>query len=62
MRLRFLSFAFGRPAIAPPAQFLRAAALASLASLLALTGCGQFFPPLSSGGGGGGTGDYLPWS
>ncbi len=32
------------------------------AVLLALTGCGQFFPPLSSEGGGGGTtssGDYL---
>jgi 6-phosphogluconolactonase (cycloisomerase 2 family) len=34
------------------------------AALLALTGCGQFFPPLGSGGGGGGgggtsTGDYL---
>jgi 6-phosphogluconolactonase (cycloisomerase 2 family) len=32
-------------------------------ALLALTGCGQFFPPLSSGGGGGGggtpSGDYL---
>ena len=59
MRLRFLSFAFDRPAIARPAQFFRAGALASLASLLALTGCGQFFPPLSTGGGGGGTGDYL---
>ena len=34
-----------------------------MAGVLALTGCGQFFPPLSSGGGGGGggtsTGDYL---
>ncbi len=35
----------------------------SCAALLALTGCGQFFPPLSSSGGGGGgttsSGDYL---
>lgn len=41
----------------------RFAALAPLAMLLALTGCGQFFPPQSGGGGGGGggttTGDYL---
>lgn len=37
---------------------------AGCAALLALTGCGQFFPPLNSGGGGGGgggtsTGNYL---
>jgi 6-phosphogluconolactonase (cycloisomerase 2 family) len=34
---------------------------ASASALLALTGCGQFFPPLGSGGSGGGTstGDYL---
>lgn len=37
---------------------------AGCAALLALTGCGQFFPPLNNGGGGGGggggsTGDYL---
>ncbi|HEY1808190.1 MAG TPA: beta-propeller fold lactonase family protein [Acidobacteriaceae bacterium] len=37
---------------------------AGCAVLLALTGCGQFFPPLGSGGGGGGggttsSGDYL---
>jgi len=35
----------------------------SLAALLALAGCGKFFPPLTSGGGGGGgtgsTGNYL---
>ncbi|HVT96303.1 MAG TPA: beta-propeller fold lactonase family protein, partial [Acidobacteriaceae bacterium] len=35
---------------------------ACVSTLFALTGCGQFFPPLTSGGGGGGgtsTGDYL---
>src|SRR6202789_2710092 len=34
----------------------------SLASLLALAGCGKFFPPLGSGGGGGtgsSSGDYI---
>lgn len=42
--------------------FLRVCACASAAALLALTGCGQFFPPLGSGGGGGGgsaSGDYI---
>lgn len=53
----------GSPAQSPSG--LRGASLASLAALLLLAGCGQFFPPLSSGGGGGGgggtgsAGDYL---
>ncbi|MFP5227053.1 MAG: lactonase family protein [Acidobacteriota bacterium] len=45
-------------------QFLRIGAGVAAAALLALTGCGQFFPPLGSGGGGGGgggtsSGNYL---
>ena len=40
------------------AQFCKAG---SLALVMALAGCGQFFPPLSSGSGGSGSanGDYL---
>jgi 6-phosphogluconolactonase len=39
---------------------LRGCALSCLAGLLALTGCGQFFPPLSTGTGtGSNTGDYI---
>ena len=42
-------------------RFLQVSVCATLSSLLALTGCGQFFPPLGSGGGGTGSssGDYL---
>ena len=40
---------------------LGAVPLICLTGVVALTGCGKFFPPLTSGGGGGGTnsGDYL---
>lgn len=40
---------------------LQVSVSASLAALFALTGCGKFFPPLTSGGGGGGSssGDYI---
>src|ERR1700728_1366270 len=42
-------------------RFLRVSVCSGLSSLLALTGCGQFFPTLGSGGGGTGSssGDYL---
>jgi 6-phosphogluconolactonase len=39
---------------------VRAVALGCLTGIVALTGCGKFFPPLTSGGGGGSnSGDYL---
>jgi 6-phosphogluconolactonase (cycloisomerase 2 family) len=42
-------------------RFTQIAVSGSLASLLVLAGCGQFFPPLTSGGGGSGSssGDYI---
>jgi 6-phosphogluconolactonase len=47
-----------------PQRRLRFLAMGGCATLLAVAGCGQFFPPLSSSGGGGGggttsSGDYL---
>ncbi|HEY1498651.1 MAG TPA: beta-propeller fold lactonase family protein [Acidobacteriaceae bacterium] len=43
-------------------RFLQVSVCAGVSSLLALSGCGQFFPPLGSGGGGGtgsSSGDYV---
>lgn len=67
MRLRFFTLFARHDSIAERSGLgrrisvatARTISLGGLAGLLALTGCGQFFPPLSSGGGGSTAGDYI---